>query len=196
MSPDPSVTVVVTRTVRRGQEEAYERWIHGVGIAAHAFPGHQGLTVIRPRPGSREYSLVFRFDDVAHLRAWQHSPVCRDWVARADALCDRTEVQELSGLETWFTLPGGGTVAPPPRWKMAIVSWLVAFPILQALNLTLGPWLQPLPLPLRGALLGLAMILLMTYVAMPVVTRSLARWLYPARAAQQAEVKATVQPAS
>jgi antibiotic biosynthesis monooxygenase (ABM) superfamily enzyme len=171
--------VVVTRTARPDQQGAYESWIHGVGEVAHGFPGHLGLTVIRPRPGSREYTLVFRFDSVDHLRTWQESPVCRAWIARAEAICERSDVQELSGMETWFTLPGGGAVAPPPRWKMAIVSWAVAFPLIQALNLTLGGWLRPLPALLRGALSGVAMILIMTYAAMPAITRALAWWLYP-----------------
>jgi uncharacterized protein len=178
---DSSVTVVVTRTVRPGQERAYEGWIHGVGAAAHRFPGHLGLTVIPPRSPERDYSLIFRFDRVEHLRAWQTSSVCRDWAARADALCERTEVQELSGIETWFALPGGGALVPPPRWKVAIVSWWVAFPLIQVLNLTVAAWLKSMPALVRGAAVGLAMILLMTYVAMPVVTRMLARWLYPAR---------------
>jgi uncharacterized protein len=181
LEADSSVTVVVTRTVRAGQERAYERWIHGVGAAAHAFPGHLGLTVIPPHAPGRDYSFIFRFDGVEHLRAWQNSPVCRDWVARAEGLCERTDVRELSGMEAWFALPGGGALVPPPRWKMAVVSWLVAFPLIQGLNVTLAAWLKPLPALLRGAAVGLAMILLMTYVAMPAVTGTLARWLYPNR---------------
>ena len=179
MIGDGSVTVVVTRTVRAGQDSSYEGWIHGVGEAAHAFPGHLGLTVIRPRSGTHDYTLIFRFDTLDHLRQWQGSQVCRDWVTRADAICERSNVQQLSGMETWFALPGGAAFIPPPRWKMALVSWLVAFPLIQGLNVSLGSWLPPLPAALRGALSGLAMIVIMTYVAMPAVTRALARWLYP-----------------
>jgi antibiotic biosynthesis monooxygenase (ABM) superfamily enzyme len=176
---DGTVTVVVTRTVRAGRESSYEAWIHGVAEAAHAFPGHLGLTVVRPRSGPRDYTLIFRFDTVEHLRDWQRSQVCDDWAARANAISERAKVQQLSGMETWFALPGGEPFAPPPRWKMAVVSWLVAYPLIQGLNASLGPWLAPLPPVLRGAVLGLAMIVVMTYVAMPVVTRALARWLYP-----------------
>jgi antibiotic biosynthesis monooxygenase (ABM) superfamily enzyme len=94
-------------------------------------------------------------------------------------MCQRVDVQQLSGVEPWFALPGPGTFVPPPRWKMAIVSWLVAFPLIQALNASLGLWLAPLPALVRVAVSGLAMIVIMTYVAMPLLTRALARWLYP-----------------
>ena len=89
-----------------------------------------------------------------------------------------------TGLETWFTLPGGAVVKPPPRWKMAIVSWAVAFPLIQLLNVTVAPLLHPLPALLRGAIAGALMVLTMTYFAMPLAVRSLAHWLYPESAQQ------------
>ena len=61
---------------------------------------------------------------------------------------------------------------------MAAASWLVAFPTIQVLGALLGPWLSWLPALLRGAVLGAAMILFMTYLAMPRATRLCARWLY------------------
>ncbi len=63
---------------------------------------------------------------------------------------------------------------------MAVVSFAVSFPTIQILGATLGGWLAPLPALLRGAAVGLAMILTMTYLGMPLATRLLRRWLYPA----------------
>ncbi len=186
MSPgaDASVTVIVTRTVRRGRTAAYESWLRGVGAAAGGFAGHLGLTVLRPPAEGREYTLVFRFDTVAHLRAWEDSSVRRVWVARAEALCERAHRQQAMGLEAWFSLPAGsdGGRGPrmPPRWKMALVSWLVAFPMVQVLNGTLGRWMAPVPGVVRGAGVGAGLVLIMTYAAMPLATRVCARWLYPA----------------
>lgn len=62
---------------------------------------------------------------------------------------------------------------------MVLVTFGVAFPTIQTLQALLGPPLAPLPAPARGAVVGLAMVLFMTYVAMPFVTRRLAAWLYP-----------------
>lgn len=180
MAVDPSVTVLVTRTVREGREADYEAWVEGVAAAARRFPGHRGLNLVRPRDDSRSYTLVFRFDTAAQLEAWETSPERLAWVERAAELCVDTRVQRLTGMEGWFETPGAGAPAPP-RWKMVAVSFGVAFPTMQALQLTLGPWLTPLPAPARGAVLGLGMVLFMTYVAMPAVTRRLAGWLYPPR---------------
>ncbi len=178
-----AVTVVVTRTARPGCAEALETWLHGVGAAAEAFSGHLGLTVLRgaTRPTGRDYTLIFRFATTAELEAWERSDVRADWLRRAEPLVAASNLQRLTGLETWFTLPGGAVVSPPPRWKMALVSWCVAFPLVQALNLTLGPLLVPLPAPLRGALVGAAMVLAMTYGLMPLATRLVSKWLYPKR---------------
>lgn len=171
--------MVVTRVVRAGAEPAYEAWLKGVGEASMRFAGHLGLTVIRPRAGSREYTLVFRFDTIENLRAWDDSDVRRSWVSRADELCEPAHRQQAEGMEAWFSLPGESTRSPPPKWKMAIVSFLVAFPTLQLLTATLGEWLSPLPTLARGAAVGLGMIVTMTYGAMPLATRAAASWLYP-----------------
>ena len=40
-----------------------------------------------------------------------------------------------SGLDTWFTLPDmPAPVKPPPKWKMALVTWLALFPMVIALS--------------------------------------------------------------
>jgi len=173
-----SVTVVVTRAVRAGSEGAYEAWLTGVAAAAARFPGHQGVTVLRPRAGSREYTLIFRFDTVDHLQDWEESDERSAWVERADALCETSHRQEAEGVEAWFALPDGSTRPPPPKWKMAIVSFVVAFPTIQILTATVGAWLAPLPALVRGAAVGVGMILTMTYAAMPLATRVAAAWLY------------------
>ncbi len=180
MTSDPSVTVLVTRTVKEGREADYEAWVTGVSAVASAFSGHRGVHVVRPRDGSRVYTLVFRFDSAAQLEAWEASPERRVWVERVEDLCTDTRVQQLTGMEGWFEIPAPG-LGPPPRWKMAVVTFGVAFPTIQTLQTLLLPLLDPLPVLARGAVLGLAMVLFLTYVAMPFVTRRLSAWLYPKR---------------
>jgi hypothetical protein len=177
-SRDESVTIVVTRTPKPGREGDYEEWLRGVAKVSMRYPGHLGLTVLKPPPGSRRYTIVFRFDTVEHLQAWDRSEERREWVARAEAMCEATEVSRLTGMETWFTLPGGGMVAPPPRWKMAIVSFGVAFPLIQIFTATIGAALAFLHPLARGAIMGLCLVLTMTYAAMPLATRLLKGWLF------------------
>ncbi len=59
------------------------------------------------------------------------------------------------------------------------MTWAVAFPLIQILSSTLGSALGGVHPLARGALIGLAMVLCMTYAAMPFATKALRRWLYP-----------------
>src|SRR5258708_7941915 len=104
-SEDLPVTIVVTRTVRPGRERDYEEVLTGASAAARRYPGHMGVSVIRPRdPGRREYTLIFRFDTVDNLRGWETSEDRAAWAAKAAPLCEGdTSVQKLSGLEAWFS---------------------------------------------------------------------------------------------
>ena len=105
-APKEGPALMVTRTVRRGCTTAYEAWLRGVGAAAGGFPGHLGLTVLRPPAEGREYTLVFRFDTVAHLRAWEESPARQVWVARAEVLpCHSPRA----------SVPAGSTPRSPSR---------------------------------------------------------------------------------
>jgi uncharacterized protein len=172
------VTVAVTRRLRDGCDAAYEAWVHEAARVAGAFPGHLGVISLR-QPGSRDATLVFRFDSQAHLEDWDRSAQRTELVARAEALSERTARVDRTGLEAWFSLPEFDHLPAPPRWKMMLCSWATAFPILQVLDRTLGRYvLASLPGLLRGALVGLSMIAVLTYVAMPFVTRQLAGWLY------------------
>jgi uncharacterized protein len=175
---DEGVTVVVVRTIRPGTEAECEAWMRGVGAVATKFAGHQGITIFRPRPGARDYTFVFRFDTTENLERWEKSPERADWVQRAEAFTERVMVHRHTGLETWFAAPGAA-IAMPPRWKMVVVSWVVAFPLIQLLGETLGRVLVDLPKLLAGAIFGIVMVLIMTYAAMPLVTRWLSKWLYP-----------------
>jgi len=172
------VTVVVVRTVRAGNEQACEAWMHGVTEVATKFQGHMGVTIFRPRPGSRDYTFVFKFDTVENLERWERSAERADWVQRAEAFTERVHLHKHTGMETWFAAPDA-PIAVPPRWKMVVVTWAVAFPLIQILSGTLGRALVDLPQLVAGALVGAAMVLTMTYAAMPFVTKALRRWLYP-----------------
>ncbi len=178
MSEDHGVTVVVVRTVRAGMEKQCEDWMHGVSEVATTFPGHLGITIFRPNAPSRDYTFVFRFDCEANLQRWEKSAERADGVHRAEAFTERVSVYEHTGLETWFAAPGA-PIAIPPRWKMVVVTWAVAFPLIQVLGATIGSALGGVHPIARGALLGLLMVLCMTYAAMPFATRALRKWLYP-----------------
>jgi antibiotic biosynthesis monooxygenase (ABM) superfamily enzyme len=177
------VTTTVTRRVKPGHEPFYERFLEGVITAASEFPGHLGVEVFRPESaGAGEYRTVYRFDTGEHLRAWLDSEERAAWLERAEPhVIGPMRTQFVTGLETWFTLPGHTGTPPPPPYKMALLTWITIFPLITLVVVALGPLLERLALIPRLAITTAVTVPIMTWGAMPRVTRLLRRWLYPGR---------------
>ena len=180
---NPPVTAVASRRVKRGREREFEEWVSGILAAANGFSGYLGSEVLRPgdAPGDDEYRIVFRFDRKSNLRAWEESEERHRWLREAEPLIHEERVHVLTGLETWFTLPWKAGEPSPPRYKMAIVTWLAVFPLITVILVLFGPLLGLLPMLLRTLVLTAVMVSLMTYVIMPRLTRLFSFWLYPDR---------------
>jgi antibiotic biosynthesis monooxygenase (ABM) superfamily enzyme len=179
-SSDAPVTVEITTQARLGREADYEDWISGITRAAMRFPGHLGANVYRPGLGGRTYRVVFKFDRERNLEHWEVSKERREWYERAEGLVEGPpRVERISGLETWFTLPDQGAIVPPPRYKMATVTWLAIFPLIVVLSATLVPQLDALPESLATVVMSSLLVALMTWIVMPAMTRLFRKWLYP-----------------
>src|SRR5829696_2543760 len=186
---DDPVTVLYSRRVKPGREADFEAWARGIVAAARQFPGHLGASVL-DAPGSREYHILFSFADRKSLRAWLDSDERRRWLARVEELIEADQgLQQLTGLETWFQLPGSNvpTMKPPPRWKMWLVSIIAVYPLVLAFQALVVPRMVSLPLPLRALTFPLVLLTLMTFVVIPVVTRVLRRWPGPRQDAEHAQ---------
>jgi uncharacterized protein len=175
------VTTTVTRRVLPGHEAMYEAFLEGIIGAARQFPGHLGVEVFRPASAaSGEYRTVYRFDSPEHLQAWLDSDVHAAWLERAEPhVIGPMRTEFLTGLETWFTLPGSPATPPPPPYKMALLTWLTIFPLITVVVLLLGPDIKGLALVPRLGVTTAVTVPLMTWVVMPRVTRLLRGWLYP-----------------
>ncbi|MGH8907997.1 MAG: antibiotic biosynthesis monooxygenase [Egibacteraceae bacterium] len=173
------VTALVTRLVKAGREQEFEALLERLRQAASSCPGHQGVTIIRPPASSHEYVIVYRFDSAGHLQDWQKSPVRQSLIAESEHLAEAPpQEQNLSGLDTWFTMPGGQVVRPPARWKMWLLSLCAIYPVITLLVVLTGPLLAAFPLPVRFAVLSIVLTALMTWIVMPALSRLFARWLY------------------
>ncbi|NLH79667.1 MAG: hypothetical protein GX458_02330 [Phyllobacteriaceae bacterium] len=175
------VTVLVTRRVRPGHEAAFEALTRELLTVADRFPGHLGGHVLRPE-GLRStlYQTLFAFDDQAHLDAWTDSRERHDILDRLLAISEgETGLHILSGLEGWFALPNAPTRKPPPRPKMALVTWMGIFPLVLVLFHTVAPILAPISTTLSIFVITAIVTVAMTWVVMPLLVRLLAKWLYP-----------------
>jgi antibiotic biosynthesis monooxygenase (ABM) superfamily enzyme len=67
----------------------------------------------------------------------------------------------------------------PPRYKLALLTWAGAYAVITLLLTLLGPLMAPWPLALRTLALSATMIVTLTWVVMPRLTRLFQPWLAP-----------------
>ena len=178
---DPQVTAIISHVVRSGREQGYEEWFHGIATDARKFKGHLGVSAIRPRDHAHpEYVVILKFDRYNNLKTWLESEVRQEWIERLQPLIEKPEaIQTLSGLETWFSLPNQPFKSSPPRYKMALVTWLGVFITLAVLSRLLAPLLSRLPVLLNQFITTGLVVALLTYLIMPRLTQLFRKWLYP-----------------
>jgi antibiotic biosynthesis monooxygenase (ABM) superfamily enzyme len=67
----------------------------------------------------------------------------------------------------------------PPRYKLAIVTWLAVYPTITAMLAAFEPLgLLQTPMPVRTLLLTIVLVPLMVFVLVPILSRALAKWLW------------------
>jgi hypothetical protein len=181
------VTVVVTRRVKAGRTADYEAWLQQLQHDARDLPGYLGVTTQRPAPGAPlDYVSVLRFDSLASLQAFERSELRSRALAQVNEFVEGDAAwRRLTGLEFWFTPPPGTVVPQPSRARMAMVMIAVVFGLVLGLgtlvNAAFGLLPFNTPYPLRLLVTITIEVLLMTYWLMPLITRRLAHWIYPAR---------------
>jgi antibiotic biosynthesis monooxygenase (ABM) superfamily enzyme len=180
-----AVTVLISRQVKPGCEEQFERLMEQIIAVASTFKGHLGAQLVHPgdEQGVNDslYHIVLAFDSDANLKHWQESPARSLGLAAAAPFIEGQElVRQVSGLAHWFAAPIGPKQLPPPKWKVAVVTWLGIFPTVYLLFFLLGGLLAPWPQFARLMLLTVLVVGLMTWVVAPQLTRWLKPWLYAA----------------
>ena len=174
------VAVLTLRTVKPGSEEGFEAELHDFISRSLQTEGQLGVSVIRPvqGSGSREYGILRRFRDSASRERFYESPLFQQWEVTVASLTEGgPKHQELSGLETWFVLPGQRALIPPPRWKMALVTLLGVWPTSMFVSWLLNPLINGLPSPFQALFMAAGIVLLLTWATMPVLVRILKPWL-------------------
>lgn len=178
------VTVSITRTIAPDHSDEMLAWIRAGSALATRFDGFLGSGWVRPSRDSADWHMLYRFADDASLAAWEASPQREWWLGAAQGLVGESRVERRTGIEGWFDPPVARDVedlrpAPPapPRWKQACVIFLVFYPLSLVANWAAGHTVADWLLPLRVLAVVLVMTPIMTYVALPWITRRMDWWL-------------------
>ena len=177
---DGPITVLVARRVRPGKEVEFEDWASEMTRAASAFDGFLGAGLLRPGHVGELWHVVYRFASADDLARWQQSRARSDLLAHGDQVMSTSHERRMTGLETWFEVPGR-TAPAPPRWKMFVVTSIVIFVLQLMLNLVLHRVALSHELVPRVALISFCVTALMTWVVQPRLARLLEGWLYAPR---------------
>ena len=172
------IHIAITRRVRPGCEAEFQRALQEFFQASFAHGGVLGASMLTPPPGSdsREFGILRTFANEADRDAFYESPMFKAWDERAKTLTEGEPVyRQLHGLEAWFRSPH----EPPPRWKMAVVTFLGVFPLAMILNLTISPMIRSLNFVLSNAVFNACVVAGLTWLVMPVLTWLFRGWLNP-----------------
>src|ERR1043165_3028434 len=156
------IHVAITRRVRPGCEAEFQAALREFFQTSFAHGGVLGATMIVPPPGSdsREFGILRTFADEKERDNFYASPGFKAWEERIRSLTEGARsYRELRGLEAWFRSPGD----PPPRWKMAVATYLGVFPVATILSLTLGPAIHSWHFLLSNALFNACVVVLLTW---------------------------------
>ncbi len=178
------VTVSITRHVDPAQEDQMRAWLRAGFELSERFDGFLGSGWVRPAPDSDEWHVLYRFASQESLEAWELSPQRRWWLDSAQGLVDESSREHRTGIEGWFDEPSSVDVedlrtppTAPPRWKQMCAIFLVFFPLSIAANYASRELLDGWSLPLRVLVSVAVMTPIMTYFALPWITKLLHGWL-------------------
>ncbi len=179
------VTVSVVRHIDPAHTAEMVAWVEAGTSLAERFDGFLGAGWVRPSQDSDEWHMLYRFASADHLAVWEASGQRAWWLSAAQGRIGASREERRTGIEGWFdeprsvetieTAPSAPTA--PPRWKQAIVIFLVFFPLSVVVNWLSGRYVDGLPLVLRVLVSVLVMTPVMTYLALPWITRRLQWWL-------------------
>lgn len=172
------VTKVVSRKIKPGYEKEYDDWLRRYLAIERKASGYLGTTIImQGGTNSAIRYIIHRYTDKSSLQEWENSQQTLKLLEEANNYSKR-HYESATGMETWFTLPDLKTIVAPPKWKMAIVIFIAANTINSLTHSILNPYLVSWPLLASTAFYTGILVALLTYFAMPGLTRLLRRWLY------------------
>ncbi|THG28819.1 antibiotic biosynthesis monooxygenase [Naasia lichenicola] len=183
------ITISIVRRVDPDRSKEAAAWARAGQELMSAQPGYLGSGWVRPDVDSPDWHMLYRFADGESLAAWERSGEREWWVASAVGIAEDAHSERRTGIEGWFDEPATVEVSPsrpaiPPRWKQMVSIVLVFYPLSLLAQLFLAPLTVDWPLALRVLLTVAVLSPVMTYLALPLVTRLLRPWLQKRRPEQ------------
>jgi len=173
------VHIAITRRIKPGCEAEFQEALKEFFQTSFAHIGVRGASMLVPPPGSPspEFGILRTFANRRERDDFYASPIFQAWEERIKPLVEGEPVyRELNGLEAWFRSPHN----PPPRWKMALLTWIAVWPVSMAVPAALNPLIgQSVPKVIFAGAVAGGIVLVLTWAAMPLLVKITKGWLHP-----------------
>lgn len=180
-------SLVVEHTVPRGKGLSFRWWHRQLTQSAKGYQGYIRTDLYAPVQGRQQmkwYSIV-HFDKPENLNTWVKS---RDRELMIDAgsqvFSSYRFMSFATGLEGWFSRQSGGEQlgSGPPAWKQNLAVVLGLYPVVMVQTLVFGALgiMQNWSLPSAMIVNNLITSSILTWAVMPLVSKVMGVWLYPA----------------
>jgi antibiotic biosynthesis monooxygenase (ABM) superfamily enzyme len=173
------IHIAITRRIKPGCEAAFQVALKEFFTTSFASIGVHGASMLVPPPGSPspEFGILRTFANERERDDFYASPMFKAWEEKIKPLTEGEPVyRQLNGLEAWFRSPQN----PPPRWKMALLTWVAVWPVSMAVPAALNPLMgQSVPNVLFAGAVAGGIVLVLTWVAMPILVKLTKGWLSP-----------------
>jgi antibiotic biosynthesis monooxygenase (ABM) superfamily enzyme len=177
---EETIHIAIVRRVRKTHIEAFERALAEFASQSLAEPGSRGVHCIYPPPGSGscDYGILRSFASAADRDAFYKTALYKDWLATIEPMVEGgPTIRRLDGLEAWFRDPRGSL---PPRWKMALLTWIAVWPVSMLVPAILLPLLGPtFPRVIASGVIAGGIVAVLTWGAMPLLVKLAHAWLHP-----------------
>jgi len=171
-----SIHVAITRKVKPGCERAFEESLREFFQDSLEREGVLGVHLISPPHDSNsgEYGILRTFSTEHERDEFYRSDLFGRWQKQVAKLTEGERTyRELHGLEAWFR-----TAEAPPRWKMALLTWLGVWPTSLLVATVIGSRLSNLPDLVSSAIVAAAIVVCLTWIVMPALVKLLHSWLH------------------
>jgi antibiotic biosynthesis monooxygenase (ABM) superfamily enzyme len=181
------VHFAITRRIKPGMESEFEAALREFASQSLHADGTTGVHLIGPAPDGRDYGILRSFESVAASDAFYASELFQNWEQRVAHLVEGPSVQKrLHGLEAFFREPGRSA---PPRWKMAVVTWLGVFPTVWLWSSSIPKLTGSLPSLATMAVVNVFVVITLAWFAMPLLVRVFDKWLHGNEVMQQKDAR-------
>ena len=175
-----AIHIAITRRIREEHAPEFERLLAEFASRSLTVPGLQGVQIFYPPPGPgpREYGILRSFASEAEKDEFYQSDFYRQWENRVKPLTDgELSFRKLDGLEAFFR---NTDEHMPPRWKMALLTWIAVWPVSMVVPMLLLPLIgQGMPSIMTSGIISAGIVIILTWVAMPLLVKAAHSWLHP-----------------